>query len=328
MNRTINQTGEPAVPLAATTPQAVPIASIAPVILHAAHRAADLQLRVTAPVDEGVHPVILMSHGLGQSNNLSSMNGYAPLATRWAELGFVVIQPTHLDSKTFHRAPGDPETARAWRTRADDMSFIIDHLDEIEVAVPHLRGRLDRERIAVAGHSMGGHTASLLLGMQLDDPQDGARVNVRDSRIVAGVILAAPGRGGDVLTPFAAAHLPFFETTDFSTMTAPAIVVVGDEDASEILNTEGPAWLTDAYRLSPGPKSLLTFFGAGHILGGISGYDTAEATDENPGRVDAVATMTAAYLKTELGLDSDAWSAAQDELSSSVKPLGRVESKK
>jgi pimeloyl-ACP methyl ester carboxylesterase len=238
-----------------------------------------------------------------------------------------VIQPTHLDSKTFHRAPGDPETARAWRTRAEDMSFIIDHLDEIEAAVPHLRGRLDRERIAVAGHSMGGHTAGLLLGTQLDDPQDGSHVDLRDPRIRAGVVLAAPGRGGDVLTPFAASHLPFFETTDFSTMTTPAIVVVSDEDTSEALNSEGPAWLTDPYRLSNGPKVLVTMFGAGHILEGIFGYDTAEAADENPARMMAVGTLTAAYLRTRLGLDADAWPAAQQQFTSLAEPLGAIEQK-
>ena len=41
-------------------------------------------------------------------------------------------------------------------------------------------------------------------------------------------------------------------------------------------------WHADPYFLSPGPKSLLTLFGAEHGLSGISGYDVAETTDENP----------------------------------------------
>ena len=36
-------------------------------------------------------PVILLSHGHGPSNNLSSLNGYAPLANLWAAHGFAVI---------------------------------------------------------------------------------------------------------------------------------------------------------------------------------------------------------------------------------------------
>jgi predicted dienelactone hydrolase len=313
--------------LAHPTNSATAVASIAPIVLPAPHRASDLQLRVSAPVTGDGLPIILLSHGLGQSNNLSSLNGYAPLVNLWAAQGFVVIQPTHLDSKSRGLQPGDPQLTCSWRTRAEDMSFILDHLDDIEATISHLRGRMAREKVAVAGHSMGGHTAGLLLGVRLIDPQDGTEVDLTDSRIVAGVLLAAPGRGGDVLTPFAAEHLPFLQNTNFSTMTSPALVVNGDEDTSDFLNVEGPAWLADAYRLAPGPKSLLTLFGAGHILGGISGYDAAEATDENPERVRVVGAMTGAYLKTQLGIDHGAWPKAQRNFAAAVDPFGKLESK-
>jgi predicted dienelactone hydrolase len=44
------------------------------------------------------------------------------------------------------------------------MKRILDQLDAIERAVGPLTGRLDRGKVAVVGHSLGGHTASLLLG--------------------------------------------------------------------------------------------------------------------------------------------------------------------
>ena len=62
-------------------------------------------MRVSAPVTGSELPVILLSHGHGHSNNLSSLNGYAPLASFWAAHGFVVIQPTHLDSATLSLSP-------------------------------------------------------------------------------------------------------------------------------------------------------------------------------------------------------------------------------
>ncbi|WP_328929593.1 chlorophyllase [Streptomyces sp. NBC_00190] len=310
---------------AVTSP--APVLSVAPVVLPAPGRAVDLQVRVSAPVTGSELPIILLSHGQGYSNNLSSLNGYAPLVNFWAAHGFVVIQPTHLSSTTLSL---DPDTSGAplyWRSRAEDMKHILDRLDVIEAAVPQLLGRLDRSRVAVAGHSMGGHTASLLLGARLTDPHDGTEVDLAEPRIKAGVLLAAPGRGGDSLTKFVAETYPFFSTTDFSRMTTPTLVVAGDKDTSAHLTVQGPEWHTDPYVLSPGRKALLTLFDAEHGLGGVSGYDVAETTDENPERVSAVQRLTWAYLRSELYPEDPAWQAARDALTAGSDPLGRVESK-
>jgi predicted dienelactone hydrolase len=304
-----------------------PVLSVSPVVLPAPDRAVDLQLRVSAPVTGSELPIILLSHGQGHSNHLSSLNGYAPLANFWAAHGFAVIQPTHLSSATLHLNPDTPEAPLYWRSRAEDMSRILDQLDAIEAAVPHLSGRLDRGKVAVAGHSMGGQTASLLLGARLTDPHDGTEVNLAEPRIKAGVLLAAPGRGGDALTEFVAKNYSFFETIDFSQMTTPTLVVAGDKDASPHLTVAGPEWHTDPYHLSPGPKSLLTLFDAEHGLGGISGYDVAETTDENPERVASVQQLTWAYLRTALNPADPAWQTARDTLATAPAPLGRIESK-
>ncbi|MFI5675471.1 alpha/beta hydrolase family protein [Streptomyces cellulosae] len=312
---------------AATFSSPSPVLSVSPVVLPAPGRAVDLEVRVSAPMTGGDLPVILLSHGQGYSNHLSSLNGYAPLANFWAAHGFVVIQPTHLSSRTLSLDPGTPGAPLFWRSRAEDMRRVLDGFDVIEAAVPQLLGRLDRNRVAVAGHSMGGHTASLLLGARLIDPLDGTEVNLTEPRIKAGVLLAAPGRGGDALTESVAENLPFFSTTDFSRMATPALVVAGDKDASPHLTVRGPEWHADPYVLSPGPKSLVTLFDAEHGLGGVSGYDVAETTDENPERVAAVQRLTWAYLRTELYPGDSAWRAACDALTAAPSPLGRVESK-
>src|SRR5260370_3878920 len=55
----------------------------------------------------------------------------------------------------------ESEAPLYWRSRAVDMKRILDQLDVIEASVPQLVGRLDRSKVAVVGHSMGAHTASL-----------------------------------------------------------------------------------------------------------------------------------------------------------------------
>ncbi|WP_329064236.1 alpha/beta hydrolase [Amycolatopsis sp. NBC_01480] len=49
--------------------------------------------RPTAPATGRDLPVIVFSHGM-----TLSVDDYAPLAGFWAAHGFVVVQPTHLDS--------------------------------------------------------------------------------------------------------------------------------------------------------------------------------------------------------------------------------------
>ncbi|WNZ09409.1 alpha/beta fold hydrolase [Streptomyces sp. 11x1] len=308
-----------------TLSSSAPVLSYSPVVLSIPGRPVDLQVRVTAPETGTDLPVILLSHGQGPSNNLSSLNGYAPLANFWAAHGFVVIQPTHLTSRTLSDHVADaPGAPFFWRSRSEDMSHILDRLDEIEKAVPLLAGRIDHTKIAVAGHSFGGFTSSLLLGARVTD--DGEEVSLLEPRIKAGVLLAAPGRG-DVLNGPMADMLPVFRTIDFSTMTTPVLVVAGDEDDSRHFTDMGPDWHADPYTLAPGPKVLLTLFGAGHALGGIPGYDVAETTDESPERVAAVGRLTSAYLRSQLHPGDNAWQTAREALSSGPDPVGRVEAK-
>jgi predicted dienelactone hydrolase len=305
----------------------VQVLSIHPIVLPAAERAIALQTRITAPVAGEGLPILLLSHGHGPSNFVSSLYGYAPLANYYAARGFVVVQPTPLDSKTLpFRSSDHPEAPLFWRSRVEDMTRILDQLDTLERAVPAIAGRIDRSKVAVIGHSMGGHTASMLLGARHKDPQGKNHVSLADSRIMAGVLLAAPGRG-DALSKYVAENYTFFSTIDFSTMTTPTLVVAGDKDASTHLTTAGPAWHADPFQLAPSPKTLLTLFDAEHGLGGIAGYDLAETTDENLERVAAVQRLTWAYLRSQLYAGDSAWQEAQKALQDAPKPLGRVESK-
>ena len=322
MNKPIN--GAETLRVSAPTP----VVSVSPVVLSAPGRPVDLEVRVSAPVTGNELPVILLSHGHGSSWYLSSLYGCHPLADFWAAHGFVVIQPTHLDSRMLGLGPDVPGAPLFWRSRVEDMTRILDQLDHIEASVPLLNGRLDRSRIAAVGYSLGGQTAGMLLGARLTDPKDqtATDVNLADPRIKAGVLLAAPGRGGADLSAFAAEHYSFLNPS-FAEMTTPTLVVVGEKDASPQFTARGTDWRADAYVLSPGPKCLLTVFGAEHSLGGVSGYDAAETTDENPERLAAVQRLTWAYLRTALYPEDSSWKAARTALMESPQPLGRIASK-
>lgn len=300
--------------------------SYSPITLEVQKRGRPLELRITGPASGVGLPIVLLSHGHGPSNYIPSKDGYGPLVNFYAERGFVVIQPTHLNS----RVGGLPADAVGgplfWRSRVEDMSTILDRLDEIEDAAPAFKGRLDREKIAVVGHSMGGQTAGMLLGARLTDPRDPTAqdVNMLEPRIKAGLILTAPGNGGDSLSEMAAANYTFFNP-DFSHMTTRSLVVVGSDDASAHLTVRGPSWHEDPYHYSPGAEALMTVLGGKHGLGGISGYDARETDDEDPERLEIVLRMTWAYLRSALDGDDRAWADARTALVAHASSQARVD---
>lgn len=303
-----------------TGPSPTATVSVGPLVLGAPERGADLHVRVTAPAT-GTHlPVVLFAHGFG-----SDLDGYAPLVEHWASGGFVVIRATHLDSRRLGLAADDPRRPRMWLHRVRDMRRVLDELTSLETSVPGLAGRVDHRRVVAAGHSFGGQTAGILVGLRVTDPSTGASEDLSDPRVMASIQLATAGKGGDELTPFAHDNLPWLRDQDFSHITAPGLVVAGDKDDLP-LSTRGPSWTTDPYTLGRGDKSLLTVHGGEHFLGGISGYRSAETTDENPDRVALVQQVTLAYLRHVTGIDSTDWHHARTALTGD-HPLGHLTSK-
>ncbi|EDM37670.1 hypothetical protein PBAL39_14634 [Pedobacter sp. BAL39] len=294
------------------------VVSVGPVVLAAVERGEDLQVRISAPATGTALPIILFAHGYG-----SSLNGYAPLVSFWASRGFVVIQPTFLDSRTLALPPEDPRTPSIWKIRVDDIRLILDQLDFLETTLPGLKGRMDKSRIAAVGHSFGSQTTGMLLGARVIGADGKPGKDLSDSRIKAGILLTPGGKGGDDLSPFAAEHFPFMNPS-YAEMITPSLVVAGDKDDSP-LTLRGWDWFTDAYRLSPAANALVTLFGGEHLLGGISGYLVTETTDENPERVAAVQRLTWAYLRTALYPGDPAWTEACNWLLESQNNIGTVE---
>jgi len=304
------------------------IISVSPIVFQVPNRLVDLEVKVTAPVSGENLPVILLSHGHGASNFLSSYRGYAPMVDYYAANGFVVIQPTHQDSKTLKLDPTGPEGPLFWKSRAEDMIYVYDHIEDILSAIPNLTERTDKTRVAAVGHSLGGNTVSMLAGMHVADPVSGKIVNIEEPRIKAFVVMGAPGIGADAAA-WVSEHYPILKSTDYSKMTRDVLVVAGDMDKSAIFSARDN-WRMDAYHFSPAPKTLLTVFNSGHILGGVSGYDvleTDQTKDENPETVAFVNEMTAAYIRTKLFPENKAWENAVEALAKNQQPKGKIDAK-
>jgi predicted dienelactone hydrolase len=275
-----------------------------------------LELRLTAPAVGSDLPIVLLSHGFGPSNYLPSKDGYSPLAQFWAERGFAVIQPTHASSRVGGLPADAPGAPFFWRQRVEELKVILDQLPEVERQAPAVAGRMDHSRIAATGHSFGGHTVGLLLGAQLNGE------DFSDARISAGILLAAPGRGGTDMTEENAARFPFFDV-DFSTLTTRSLVVCGDADDPQF-TTRGPEWHADAFHHAPGSEALLMLHGVGHGLGGIAGLDAKETETEDPDVLEAAKRLTLAWLQTALDVDRSAWAKAHAAIEGPASAVSNI----
>lgn len=302
-----------------------PIIAFSPVVLPVPGRHVDLEMKVTAPATGNNLPVIVLSHGHGASHFLSSYKGYAPLVDLFAAEGFVVIQPTHQNSKALALDPSLPEAPLFWSSRASDMKFILDNLDKIISTVPGLSGRVDKEKVAAVGHSMGGHTVAMLAGMQVTDPATGKIVDATEPRYKALVLIGVTGGPEGLNGPFRERY-PVLLGGSYQTMRLPALVVNGDKDKN-LMFSDVDNWRADAYYQSPGPKDLLTVYEAEHIFGGISGYDVLETSDENPERVAFVGQSILAYIRSTLNPKDLSWEQAKKSLNDVPGAKGRIDSK-
>ncbi len=160
-----------------------------------ASRQRPLPVKIYHPRESaGPFPVVIFSHGLGGSRESSAF-----LGDHWAAHGYVVVYVQHpgSDTEVWSRGlvpgPGlksavNPENSAH---RVLDVKFALHELSRLNREDELWQGRLDLNRVGVAGHSYGAFT-SLALAGQIFRGRDGREISLADSRIKAAVALSPP----------------------------------------------------------------------------------------------------------------------------------------
>lgn len=104
----------------------------------------------------GRHPLVVLSHGFG-----GNWNNQAWLAVELVRQGYVVAAPNHPGTTSRDM---NKEMGRELWQRPRDISQVIDWLTDDSI----WSSFLSPDRIAVAGHSLGGWTAMEIAGGRLD----------------------------------------------------------------------------------------------------------------------------------------------------------------
>ena len=139
-----------------------------------------------------------------------------------------------------------------------------------------------------------------------------ARIS-RNSRVGAGVLLAAPGRGGDDLSPESAARFPFFEL-DYT--------AIRQADPSGLRSRRQSALHAARSRLArrrlprrPGsrrPTDTLRAWAT--ALAAIAGLDAKETEAEVPDALEATRRMTFAWLSRNFDIGTETWDMGRTAL--------------
>jgi len=222
-----------------------------------------LPLRVSYPDADGYFPVIVFSHGNGSKGDM-----YKGFTDYWASYGYIVFQPTHMDSRSLGFETKRDNLREFYTqmltvtdTRRQDMSFVLDSLSLIEEMVPELKGKMDTTKLIAAGHSMGAATAMLVSGMKLVNPMDGSEESSEEDRFKTLLMISDPGTMALMpKDPWKGVKIPTFISTgtnDFST--------VGSGRVTSPFKYKIPEELTS----SAAPHHYVFIDGADHYLGGL-----------------------------------------------------------
>lgn len=242
---------------------------------------APLQVRAHLPVGAEPFPVIVFSHGAWGTND-----EYLVLMRFWSSHGYVTLQPNHSDSSALGIKVGDRDATRGAEKRPNEIRRLLAGLSDVETWAPDLAGKIDLDRVGVAGHSAGAATALQVAGALAFFA--GREHSYADSRVKAVVALAAPAVGSTLReASMAALHLPL-------------LVVAGSLDVPN-RGDKDPSRRRAAFDFSPGPsKYLLWVEGMDHGLGGIQGPKSTARHADNPRHRHLVELATLAFWDAAL----------------------------
>lgn len=202
--------------------------------------------RANAPFKEGRWPLFVFSHGFSGGGT-----GQSAITAGLAARGWIVAAPDHSDKvmavRIHGKADGDlrqamrhlkneaPFTREAYAYRPRELTAVLEAL--LDSAMP-----IDRARVALGGHSMGGWTAMTVL--------------LEDTRAKAGVFYSI----GELNW---LSGKRFFEAEELRRLAVPTLYVYGSQEKK--INRRGPYALFCQTHSSP-PSEIVEIPGGNHFV--------------------------------------------------------------
>jgi len=241
------------------------VAEVEDLLLHDDARDADLHVHIFYPQAGGSYPVIVFAQDAAASGPCCDA-----LPRYWASYGYVTLQPSRRGSPEESHSSGGmqgrfleasrhtPENPDMWDSRPEDISFLLDSLQEIPLLVPQFNEKMDSDRVGMSGHSLGAFTTEVIAGARVDLPgrpegEGSSGASFADRRVRAALALSplGPGRLGLTERSWDTVSLPYMGVTG-------SLETVG--------TTASPTWRKAPFELSqPGDKYQVVVRGADEL---------------------------------------------------------------
>lgn len=232
---------------------AFPVHILDAMTLHDAQRNTDVSVRVYYPEGDGPFPVLGFSHSVRGSKDM-----FSEISIHWASHGYVVVHPQHNDEGVQMTSAGMHPPEDKIRNRLRDIVAVFDGLDQIQSRLPALAGKLDNDRLAVAGHSYGSFISMISGGVTIDIGET-MNADIGDARVRCIVSLSPSGPGDYGMNE-----------ASWRNLNKPALFFNGTNDMRA---GRADDWRMQPYQRSPvGNKYEVIIEGAEHFsYGGDSG---------------------------------------------------------
>ncbi len=268
------------------------VADTAPLTLTLSHPdGRNTAYRAVCPSRGGRWGLVLFSHGANSSNH-----DYDGFWGAWADAGYLVIGPNHIDT-------GPPATQQKvsrsvlWQARLDDTSLPLRRRAPFDDWAASRGASIDWTKVCAAGHSFGAVVAQSLAGARLIAPGETEPRSAPIADVAACIALSPPGPLNGFIPPDA-----------WSTISVPSFLQTGDADVL-------PGFVDD-WRLR-----LTGFAGAPNrwtLIGhGVDHYFHGLICRLKPGAaadllaLQETADLTARFLEAYLGGNADALGVLQ-----------------
>lgn len=275
-------------------------------------------------VAEKPMPVVVFSHGLGGSREAAIY-----LGQYWARHGYICFFIQHPGSdQSFWKGDAAAGVGRdgilaKFKTtvknpmhavnRAEDVHFAIDQIEQLNKSDSQLRGKLDLNEIAIAGHSYGSWTALTASGQRLQTP-GGRSLSSPDERVKAAIYLSptAPREGVDPAVTFGEIKIPGLHFT-------------GTRDDSPVNDSKAYQRRIAFDNISKSDQYLLILDGADHMVFGGRPRQTENKIDATQQRI--VQEMSLKFLDAYLKGDRQALGWLREQAPVDMKKFGTYEFK-